>query len=152
VKKLGRPPKPNQMSGAPLRPSRSRRSRGRSNDGHRGRGARGSLYCSKIPGHVRRGAWSRDGEVFTQRQEGREERHAPSQEGHAEKRQGWQGRHGEESQAGDRHRALGSPQERQEGAEASNLREEIRQVVVRRPVVALAPIPFEGGSYVPIEF
>src|SRR3981081_698081 len=58
---------------------------------------------------------------------------------HPESRQRWQGRHGEESQVGDRQRALESPQDGQEGAEVSSLWQEIQQVVRATSFVAWWP-------------
>src|SRR3954466_1585918 len=56
-------------------------------------------------------------QIFQKRRQGCEEGGEETEEGQAEKRQGWQGRQSEEPQAGHRHRPVGSPQEGQEGSE-----------------------------------
>jgi hypothetical protein len=65
---------------------------------------------------------------------------------HPERRQRWQGRHGEESQVGDRHRTLESPQDGQEGAEVSDLWQEIQQVVRATSFVAWWPRKSGSGA------
>src|SRR5260370_9964115 len=55
-------------------------------------------------------------QVWTSCQQTSGERHAPQEAWHVEVRQGREGRHREEPQAGDRHRALGGPKKGSQGS------------------------------------
>jgi len=72
-------------------------------------GARGSPRIATSTGDA-------NGKIFPECRKRCEASDAQAQEGHAQKRQGWQRRQGEKPQAGDCHRAFGSPKEGQESA------------------------------------
>jgi len=56
-------------------------------------------------------------QVWASCQQASGERHAPQEARHVEVRQGREGRHGEEPQAGDRHRALGGSKKGSQGSQ-----------------------------------
>jgi hypothetical protein len=66
-------------------------------------------------------AKNKEAEILAGLQRGGETRDAPLREGQSEKRQGWKGRHGEEPQTGNCHRALQGAQEGQESAKEKEI-------------------------------